>query len=216
MKAFIFDLDGTLLNTLGDIANSCNYVLRKNGYPEHPAQAYRHMVGNGFAMLLKRAVPPAAGLTDGQLGTLTDEAREYYAAHMKVETGPYPGMIGALEALAHGGAFLAVLSNKPDDLSGELIKYYFPSIPFSHIQGARKGLPLKPDPATLLSLLNAFAIDKEEACYTGDSNVDIFTARNAGICGVGAAWGFRGKRELAEAGADIIIEDPAMLPSLRE
>lgn len=214
MKAFIFDLDGTLLNTLGDIANACNHVLRQNGYPTHPTQAYRHMVGNGFAMLLQRAVPLAAALMEKQIGTLTSEARKYYAAHMKEETDPYPGMIGALEDLAAAGAFLAVLSNKPDDLSGELISYYFPSIPFRHIQGALPDLPLKPDPATLIHLLDHFAIGKDEACYIGDSNVDIFTARNAGICGVGAAWGFRGRQELAEAGADVILEEPAMLPGI--
>lgn len=208
MKAFIFDLDGTLLNTLADIAAACNHTLAERNFPGHEIAAYARMVGNGFTTLAQRALPANASLTPQKLDAFVAEARDYYAAHMMEETDPYPGMTGALSSLMHAGAILAVLSNKPQRLSEELVNHYFPSIRFAAVWGARPDKPLKPDPSSLLEMLRDFGLAQKDAAYVGDSDVDILTARNAGTLAVGAAWGFRGAKELETAGADIIIGNP--------
>ena len=149
MKAFIFDLDGTLLDTLEDIGQACNAVLAAHGYPTHPLAAYRRMVGNGFGRLVRSALPPAAlqALTPEALTPLVDEARAWYGRHMREHTHPYAGMPEALTELARRGLTLAVLSNKPDDFTRTLINHYFPQIPFAEVRGGRSDTPLKPDPA---------------------------------------------------------------------
>lgn len=214
LKAFIFDLDGTLLNTLADIASACNFALAEHDYPQHPLAAYALMVGNGFETLVKRALPEERMPDALAIKTITQEARERYASHMMEATRPYPGMAEALAALAREKAALGVLSNKPDALSAKLIAHYFPDTPFIAVQGALQGKPLKPDPETLLAMLAKAGIPASSARYVGDSDVDMLTARNAGVMGVGAAWGFRGREELERAGADIIIASPAELIGL--
>lgn len=214
LAAFVFDLDGTLLNTLADIATACNAVLAGHGYPQHPLSAYNHMVGNGFTALIARALPEDRPPDAAALARLVEEGREYYASHMMNETAPYPGMREALAELEARGDRLAVLSNKPDAMSVALIRHYFPKITFAAIQGARPDVPLKPDPTTLLTMLREINGGRKEATYVGDSNVDMETAHNASVYAIGVSWGFRGSEELEEAGADRIIQTPADLQGL--
>lgn len=214
MKAFVFDLDGTLLNTLADIGNACNSILRERHLPVHSLAAYRHMVGNGFDILMRRALPPDLKLTPQEFSNTVAAAREWYKNHMMEQTEPYPGMYETLRLLAASGAVLAVLSNKPDAMSNTLIRHYFADIPFAHIQGALPDIPLKPNPQSLLAMLAALSTEPDKSFYVGDSNVDVETAHNAGITAVGAAWGFRGERELVEAGANIVLQNPTELAAL--
>ena len=193
MKAFIFDLDGTLLDTLEDIGQACNAVLAAHGYPTHPLAAYRRMVGNGFGRLVRSALPPAAlqALTPEALTPLVDEARAWYGRHMREHTHPYAGMPEALTELARRGLTLAVLSNKPDDFTRTLINHYFPQIPFAEVRGGRSDTPLKPDPAGPRAILAALGLEAGQCFYVGDSDVDMLTARNADMVSVGVGWGFR-------------------------
>ncbi len=214
MRALVFDLDGTLLDSLADIGNACNHMLEEKGFPTHPLQAYRQMVGNGFTILVERALPPDRDIDQHEREACVAIAREFYAAHMADATKPYPGMMDTLRRLAADGVILAVLSNKPDNLSLVLIKRFFPDIPFAHVHGARPGVPLKPDPTALKGMLGQ--LKAKEALYCGDSDVDVITAHNAGLKAIGAAWGFRGEAELVRAGADYVFQEPAELPGMFE
>lgn len=216
MKAFIFDLDGTLLDTLEDIAAACNAVLAAHNYPVHDVAAYRQLVGNGFGRLVSGALPPGAreGLAPDALDALTAEARAWYGSHMFSRTRPYPGVPEALAELARRGFTLAVLSNKPDNFTAELISRYFPRIPFALARGGRPGMPLKPDPAGPRAMLAELGLEAGQSFYVGDSDVDILTARNAGMVSVGVAWGFRGLAEVRAAGARHLVDRPDQLPEL--
>ena len=216
MDAAFFDLDGTLLNSLADIGGACNRMLATHGFPEHPLAAYATMVGNGFTRTVERAMPPdiLAGLSRAECEALVAEARAQYAAHLFDQTAPYAGMDEALGALAHHGLVLAVLSNKPDALTVETIRHFFPHIPFALVRGARPESPLKPDPRVALDMLAELGLESARCAYVGDSDVDMQTARNAGMLPVGAAWGFRGAAELADAGARLLAAQPAELPAL--
>lgn len=218
MRAFLFDLDGTLVDSLEDIGQACNDVLAKHGYPVHPMQKYRFYVGRGFHKLLDDALPDgeAAKLSSEKLTALTNEARARYSQNMCVRTRPYAGVTEALHELAAKKHALAVLSNKPDDLTIELVRRYFPDVPFALVRGARQGVPLKPEPDAPLDMLRHLKVLPETSFYVGDSNVDIFTARNAGMISVGVAWGFRGADELRAAQADHVIDTPQALMRLAE
>lgn len=211
MDGAVFDLDGTLLDTLADIGTACNTVLARHGYPQHPLAAYRQMVGSGFDKLVDRAVPQDRKPDACALAKLTQEARHYYAEHMMEQTRPYPGMEQALQLLLERGFRLGALSNKPDAMTQALIQHYFPGI-FTAVQGARPDMPLKPDPQALLAMYAGLSTTRN--AYVGDSNVDMQTAHNAGAYAVGVAWGFRGSAELADAGAGIILISPAELGGL--
>ena len=210
MKVFIFDLDGTLLNTLGDLANAANHILEENGFPTHHQEKYRQMVGNGFEMLIRRAIAPAE-VSDQKIAELVQSAKNWYANHLTDETMPYPGMTVTLNMLLNAGAILGIFSNKPDAFVKKLANYFFPGVSFTFALGAQENLPLKPNPLVLLNAIKPLGFDKDAICYIGDSNVDILTAQNAGIFSVGAAWGFRGAQELKDAGANIIINEPVDL-----
>ena len=216
MDAVFFDLDGTLLNTLADIGGACNRMLAAHGFPGHPVAAYATMVGNGFPRTVERALPPevSAHLSPAEREALAGEARAQYAAHLSDHTVPYAGMAEALAALADRGLLLAVLSNKPDAWTEELIRHFFPQVPFALIRGARPGTPLKPDPTAPLSMLAELGLEAGGCAYVGDSDVDMHTARNTGMLPVGAAWGFRGAAELRAAGARLLARAPAELPAL--
>lgn len=214
LRASIFDLDGTLLDTLADIASACNATLAKLGYPQHPLNAYATMVGNGFEVLIKRALPQDRQPDACDIEEITQAARAWYASHLMDQTKPYDGMAKTLADLAESGIKLGVLSNKPDQLCVKLIRHYFPSIPFVIVRGASSDIALKPDPGALLSMLEAMSIPASSACYIGDSDVDMRTAINAGVKGIGAAWGFRGRKELEDAGASVVIDSPAQLVGL--
>lgn len=222
MRAFIFDLDGTLLDTLADIGNACNAVLAAHGYPTHQLDAYRRMVGNGFGMLLRRALPADAlaelrtALPDeAAVDDLVRETRAVYADHLNDATRPYDGMPQALRELERRGMRLAVFSNKPDEYTRTLVEAHFPGV-FSVIRGARPDTPLKPDPAGALTVIAATDTTAEQCFYVGDSDVDMLTARNAGMIGVGVGWGFRGLDEVRAAGAARLVGHPLELPTLLE
>lgn len=222
MRAFIFDLDGTLLDTLLDIGNACNAMLAAHGYPVHPPEAYRQMVGNGFGKLVRRALPADAlerlrtQRPDEQaVEALVHETLTIYAAHLNDATRPYAGMPDALRELAGRGMRLAVFSNKPDEYTRILIDAHFPGV-FSVVRGARPDTPLKPDPAGAFAVAADLGTDPAQCFYVGDSDVDMLTARHAGMTGVGVAWGFRGLEEVRAAGAARLVHHPAELPSLLE
>ena len=214
-KACIFDLDGTLLDTLADLALACNTIMARHGWPAHETEKYRLFVGNGFARLMERVVPASVlpTLAPEELNALVREAKDFYAAHLWEQTMPYEGIPDALQDLAARGIRLGLLSNKPDSETQLLARHFFPDR-FDAVAGSRPGVPLKPDPAALYAMLATLSVSPDETVYVGDSNVDMQTARNAGIFSVGVAWGFRGAEELPQAGAGRIISRPAELLDL--
>lgn len=210
MKGIVFDLDGTLLDTLADIAAACDGALAEFGYPGRTLAEYKKMVGNGFEKLTERAI----GSRPANFREIVARARELYREGMTLKTEPYSGMTETLRALSEAGVRLAVLSNKPDDLSRTLIARYFPDIPFRKVVGAIDGVPLKPDPASLFDMMRGMTLDPGDVGYCGDSDVDMKTAKAAGVAALGAGWGFRGPEELRAAGASAIFTKPAELLSI--
>ncbi len=211
-QLFVFDLDGTLINSLEDLAESTNRALAQNGFPQYPAQRYRTFVGDGVGMLVKRALGSAA-TPENEEKILAGFNREY-AAHYADHTRPYPGIPGALLALAQKGVRCAVLSNKPDHFVKEIVARMFPGFSFAWVQGKAEGFARKPDPASLLHILQSLAAPKEGVLYIGDSNVDIETGKRAGVETCGVTWGFRGRAELEAAGASYVAQTPGELPAL--
>ena len=215
MKTLMFDLDGTLLDTLEDIGRACNAVLAGHGYPVHSLPAYRRMVGNGFTTLMRRALPenvfPEAS---PGLAELVEEARSWYGDHMCEHTRPYEGLLQVLELLARNGTPLSVLSNKPEALVRQLIAHYYPEIPFVHVCGGRDDVPLKPAPDAVLQILAAMRIAPEDCCYVGDSLVDCATARNAGTGFAAVTWGFCTVDELRQGGVTRFLEHAGEIADL--
>jgi phosphoglycolate phosphatase len=207
MQTVIFDLDGTLLNTIDDLADAGNWVCRKNGWPEHSAEAFKQMVGHGIPNLVQRFSPEGARSPLLQAAALA-KFSEYYGAHCMDKTAPYAGIPELLAALRAEGAQLAVYSNKADEFSRALIRRYFPDT-FALVLGKRPGIPVKPDPAGLRKILEELPARPASTLFVGDSDVDVRTAHNAGLPACGAAWGFRGAEELAAAGAEVIAAAPA-------
>ena len=208
MKAVIFDLDGTLLDTIDDIADSMNAVLSKHGLPQHSAEKYKLFVGDGATNLVIRAV---AG-DDSVEYTLSQLEADYRAEYLKRQadkTMPYAGIPELLSTLAEHGIKIAVLSNKPHAATLEVMAHYFPGVDFSALIGQRAGHPIKPHPAGVLEILDILDLPREEVLYVGDTGTDMRTAMAAGLKAVGALWGFRDKKELAENGAAIFAEHPS-------
>lgn len=203
----IFDLDGTLLDTLSDIADACNWVCETHGWPTHATSEYRYFVGNGVAKLIKRAIPPCS---DESYRQAIEEYQQRYTAHNQDKTCPYEGMRQTLEKLRRAGIVLAVLTNKPDNDAAAVIERYYPGI-FHAVRGACPGVPVKPDPTALFALMDGIGARAETSLFVGDSGVDIRTAKNAGLKSCGVLWGFRDRRELADEGADAIIQSPEAL-----
>ncbi len=210
-KLVIFDLDGTLLNTIADLGNACNYALRKGGYAEHPLTAYNYMVGNGIRRLMERAAPDASQET---IEMLLEDFRRYYDEHCTERTEAYPGMPELLETLTAKGIKVAVASNKYQAAVERIIAHYFPQIQFSAIRGERPDCPRKPDPSVVFALLNECPTPKADILMVGDSAVDMETARRACIGSVGVTWGFRPVSELRGAYADHIVSDPSEILTL--
>ena len=209
----IFDLDGTLLNTIADLGNACNYALSKVGLSEHPLSAYNYMVGNGARKLLERAAPDA---DETQIDELFKDFRIFYDAHCTDLTKPYPGIPELLDSLNSKGIKLAVASNKYQNAVDKIIPFYFPNIPFVAVYGERPGFPKKPDPSIIFGILNDSPTLKKDVLLVGDSGVDIETARRACIESAGITWGFRPVSELRNSYADNIISNIDELKALIE
>lgn len=204
-KLVIFDLDGTLLNTIADLGEACNHALRELGYSEHALSTYNYMVGNGVRRLIERAEPDADPTT---VEHLLEIFREYYDQHSTDHTRPYPGIPELLKNLTETGISVAVASNKYQQAVESIISHYFPEIPFVAVMGQVDSRPVKPDPSIVFSILNRFPTPKKEVLYVGDSAVDIETARRACVESIGVSWGFRPVSELRGAYADHIVSNP--------
>lgn len=211
IRAIIFDLDGTLVDTLGDIATVMNGWLRSKSWPEHPLEAYRQMVGRGLARLIQAAVPASES---AHAETWYDEVFGAYEAMGIGESRPYPGVTETLQQLRDAGLPLAVISNKPDAITRSMVAALFPSIDFALVRGGLVGVPSKPNPVSALAAAQACAVAPCDCAFVGDSDVDMKTALAAGMMAVGAAWGFRGEAELRTAGAMLIISSMTELPSI--
>lgn len=208
-KLCIFDLDGTLINSLYDLADAMNYALERHGFPTHPRDKYRYMVGNGISVLADRAMVVPEG-TDSEIkNAILADFNEYYNAHNMDFTRPYNGIPKLLDDLDKLGIRYAVLSNKPDIFAGEIVSALFEGRKFAAIWGKRDDFPRKPDPASVLALIREVGVSPEDCLYIGDSNVDMQTAHNAALRNVGVSWGFRPVEELKASGADFIADVPA-------
>ena len=204
-KGILFDLDGTLLDTLEDLYTAVNYALARFGYPERTWQEVRCFVGNGAGNLIARAVPEGADPKP-----VLDVFRTWYDAHCQVKTGPYPGIPEALEALAKKYP-IAIVSNKPDSAVKTLCAEYFPGV---YALGEQAGCPRKPAPDMFFRAMEAIGV--ERCAYVGDSEVDVTTGRNAGVPVLSVTWGFRDWEQLVAAGGEIFCDDPRKLPEMIE
>lgn len=207
-KAVIFDLDGTLLNTLDDLADSTNYALSRFGYPTRTIEEVRQFVGNGVAKLIERAIPE--GKNNPNFEKCLAIFKENYAQNMYNKTAPYNGIIEMLSNLKSKGIKIAVVSNKFDLAVKELCKKYFEGfIDFAAGENEAQGIRKKPAPDTVISVLNEFNFAPEDAVYVGDSDVDIMTAKNSKMSCISVTWGFRDEKFLLENGATILINAPS-------
>ena len=194
-KLVIFDLDGTLLDTIADLAESANYALKQLGYPTHDIETIRTFVGNGINKLLERALP-SHEQTEENVIRMRSHFVPYYDVHNADLSNPYPGIVSLLEDLQAKGIQIAVASNKYQEATVKLVKQYFPNIDFVEILGQREGINVKPDPSIVFDILQKADVSKEDVLYVGDSGVDMQTAINAGVDAVGVTWGFRPRAEL--------------------
>jgi phosphoglycolate phosphatase len=215
-EAVVFDFDGTLVDSLQDIAAATNRVLAQRGFPPHPLDAYRYFVGDGMEMLVRRALPPEYG-DDETVAALLPDVRQDYAAHSLERTALYPGIADLLDALATRDVPIAILTNKPHKHTLPMVERLLPRWRFAAVLGAAPGLPRKPDPTGALRVARATGVVPAHWRYLGDTGTDMRTARAAGMTAVGVLWGFRAAEELRAAGAHHLIERPMdLLPLLRD
>lgn len=207
-KLIVFDLDGTLLDTIGDLAESCNFMLRKRGLDEYGYDDYRHFVGNGITRLVERALPEELRTPD-YIASARRDFLDYYIDHIDLHTKPYDGIPEVVEKLCRAGWKLAVASNKFNDGTRKLAGRFFPGIRFSAVYGNRDGVPLKPDAALLRQIMDECGTSPEKCWMIGDSGIDMQTAHNAGAHSIGVSWGFRSREELVENRAEHIADRPA-------
>jgi len=205
-KAAIFDLDGTLLDTISDICVSLNRALSQNGCETFTDDEGKFLVGNGVKVLIDRAMPEETD--EEKKEKVLNEYRAFYSRDLMKKTRPFTNMVRILQELTDNGLKIAVVSNKPDNDTKRLILHYFPDVHFSYVSGSRGDIPHKPDPASVQLALNAMGTLPKDTLYIGDSDVDIETGKNAEIATVGALWGYRGREELESAGADFLAEKP--------
>ena len=211
-RTVIFDLDGTLLNSIGDLAAAANYVCRQNRWPEHTEEEIMGMVGHGIPNLVRQFSPADARSTLMVLNT-TSQFNQYYGCHNMELTRPYEGMAELLQQLKAAGAQLAVCSNKADNFSRAIVEHYYPGV-FDLVRGNLNGMPVKPDPTVVREIMRDLDASYLSAMMEGDSSVDIQTGHNAGIKACGVTWGFRSRENLVEAAADAIADTPAELGKL--
>lgn len=211
VRAVIFDLDGTLLNTLEDLADAGNATLKAFGYPAHPVESYKQFVGDGVAMLVKRAMPPEH--MDAYPRVL-ERMREEYARHLDCKTRPYPGIPQLLKSLSGRGIALCVLSNKPEQFCQANMTQFFGAVRWAAIVGESASIPRKPDPAGALAIAKRLGMRPEEFLFVGDSPMDVLCAVGAGMTPVGVTWGFRDRATMEEAGGKLFIDKPEELMGL--
>ena len=203
----IFDLDGTLLDTIGDLAEACNHMLALRGFGPHTRDEYRQMVGNGILRLVERALPEHLRTTE-YVAEARHDFLAYYIEHIDCYSRPYDGICEVLRSLQNDGWTLAVASNKFDAGTKRLVESFFPDIHFKAVYGNREGFPLKPDAALVELIIEECGASREMTYMIGDSGVDVEAAKNGGVRSVGCTWGFRAREELEERGADIIVDRP--------
>jgi len=205
--AAVFDLDGTLLDSLDDISDCMNAALTAQGFPTHPKADYKYFVGDGMDILAKRVLPAHAATETGITATVQLMRKEYHV-RWKDKSRPYPGIPELLNALSERGLKLTVLSNKPDDFSKLVVKEIFGEWPWAVVFGARANVAKKPDPAGAIEIAKILKVEPARCVYFGDTNTDMFTARGAGMYALGCTWGFRPAKELTDAGAHALIDAP--------
>jgi len=209
IKAVIFDLDGTVLDTLADLMGAVNGMLRHFGYPEHAdPQFHKLAVGTGVRNYVRKSLPAEVAADEQKLDACVAKMREIYAAHTNDLTKPYPGICEMLDDLTQMGIIINVLSNKPNVPTNDLVSAWFSDKPFRYIFGEREGVPRKPDPQAPLEIAKELGFLPEEVAFVGDSGVDMQTGKNAGMLPIGVLWGFRSREELLENGAEKLAETP--------
>ena len=209
----IFDLDGTLLDTLEDLAIATNWVCQQHGWPTHPVERFKEFVGNGAPKLLERITPAEVELTDDLHRQTLDEFTNRYTNLEEDHTRPYPGMVELVKELKKQGICTAILTNKPHEAAYPIVNRYYPGL-FQWVQGAVPEYPTKPDPTLLCRLMEQMGADPGRTLFVGDSNVDIQTAKNGNLTGCGVLWGFRSRQELEGEGADFIVNSAEELAEL--
>jgi phosphoglycolate phosphatase len=212
--AILFDLDGTLLDTLEDLADSMNAVLAARGWPVHELGRYRYFVGDGVETLARRAMPASASQDATAVEQVVAAMRQEYGNRWHVKTRPYEGILGLLDAADSRGIACAILSNKPHAATVQVVSHFFPGRHFAGVWGARPGIPIKPDPAGALEAARSLGREPEAFWYLGDTDTDMETARRAGMHSVGVLWGFRDETELRRAGAAALVRHPREVISL--
>lgn len=212
-KLAIFDLDGTLLNTIEDLGYAANHALQAHGYPTHSIASYPFFVGNGVRRLIERVLPEDAR-TEATIDRLLVTFKEYYNDHNTDYTKPYEGIPELLSLLSSRGVAIAVASNKYQAATEKLISHFFPTLSFIAVEGQKEGVPVKPDPSIVFEILAKAKTPKADTIYIGDSGVDMETARRACVDSVGVTWGFRPEKELVENHADTIVNSPGDIAKL--
>ncbi len=207
IKLCIFDLDGTLINSIEDLADSGNFALSEMGYPIHPVDAYKIFVGNGIPKLIER-ITPENHRNPETLSEIHRLFSERYKIHCLDKTKPYDGILKLIDYCKENDIKTAVLSNKADNFAKFIVSEVFIENTFDFVMGQREDIAKKPAPDGVIKILDLFSVSEEETVLMGDSDVDIITAKNAKIHSIGAAWGFRGKQELVDAGAEYTSDTP--------